>query len=258
MTPDEVRFQLEQNLEWRLEEIAFLTAQLNTFDQSNSSDDERRRVENDKNRFRKALVLMLYAHFEGFFRFSFSLYVNVLNDKQINLSKAIDELVASSLYDVFGKYDGFKKEFVNPESDEVNKANKRLKNRISLIQELNKLHQEGIVKLPISDRHNDTGSVIYTKSNLNFDVIEKILHRLGFSTDILQLEIDGKKLKDVLNEFLGRRNTIAHGDGRFREGIDEREYNKFKEVFDKITNMISIVITQALSEKRYLKEEFRN
>lgn len=258
MTPEEVRSQIEEDLKWRLEEVAFFTAQLNRFSQVNSSDDEKRRVENDKSRFRKALVLMLYAHFEGFFRFSFTLYVNVLNEKQINVSQAIDVLVASSLYNVFGKYDD-SKELVNQESDEVNKANKRLNNRINLIQELNKLYQEGkVVKLPISDKHDDSSSVIYTKSNLNFDVIEKVLYRLGFSTDILDLAIGGKKLKDVLNEFLGRRNTIAHGDGKFKEGINEREYNKFKEVFDRITKMISIIITRALSEKRYLKEEFRN
>lgn len=254
MDVDNIREQIEKDLEWRLDEIAFFANQLNNF--KKLGDYEEQRVENDKKRFRKALVLILYAHFEGFFRYSLMLYVETLNEENINLSEAIDVLVASSLHREFGNYDNLK-ERTKQESSEFNKANKRLDNRVNLIEKLNKLYQENKVKLPISDRHNDKNSVIYTESNLNFNAIEKILYRLGFSSDILNIETSGEKFKDILNKFLGKRNAIAHGDGKFKEGVDERQYNEFKNVFDKITDIIPIAITKALNEKLYLKERFR-
>ena len=255
MDIDNIREQIENDLEWRLDEIAFFTAQLNHLRPLNTSDKEKQRVEKDKNRFRKALVLILYAHFEGLVRYALRLYAEALNEENINLSEAIDVLVASSLHREFGQYDD-SKERIKSESSEFNKANKRLNNRVNLIQELNQLWQENKVKLPISDRHNDKGSVLYTESNLNFDTIEKILYRLGFPTDILDLEISGRKFKDILNEFLGRRNAIAHGD-KLKKGIDEKQYNEFKNVFDKITIIIPIAITKALNKKLYLKKQFR-
>jgi len=108
--------------------------------------------------------------------------------------------------------------------------------------------------LPISNTHNDKNSVIYTESNLNFNVIEKIIYRLGFPTDILELQISGDTLRSALNEFLGRRNSIAHGDGEFKEGIDAKQYDNFSEVFRQVTEMIPKVITKVLNEKLYLKK----
>ncbi|MDX2303590.1 MAG: hypothetical protein NW226_12370 [Microscillaceae bacterium] len=56
---------------------------------------------------------------------------------------------------------------------------------------------------------------------------------------------------------MGRRNGIAHGDGKFKDGVTERQYNDFKRAFDKIVNLLPPVITKALTEKLYLKPEFR-
>jgi len=128
-----VRAQIEEDLDWRLSEIAFFTAQLNNFKQLKEGKEEKERVEKDKKRFRKTLVLMLYAHFEGFFRFSFKVYVNTLNEEKINLSEALDVLVASSLHKEFSDYDEAKNS-ANQESSEVNKAVKHLKRREKLIQ----------------------------------------------------------------------------------------------------------------------------
>ncbi len=50
MTADEFRANLENELKWRQEEIAFFKNQLNYI------------TEHDKNRYRKSLVLILYSH----------------------------------------------------------------------------------------------------------------------------------------------------------------------------------------------------
>ena len=44
--------------------------------------------EEEQNRFLRILVLILYAHFEGFCKFAFILYVNAVNNEGINCSNA--------------------------------------------------------------------------------------------------------------------------------------------------------------------------
>ena len=63
----DIRAELEDELRWRTEELRFFKNQLSDF----RSDDER-------NRFRRALVVMLYSHFEGFWKAAFSIYVKAL------------------------------------------------------------------------------------------------------------------------------------------------------------------------------------
>ena len=62
-----IRAELEQDLAWRVDEIRFLQNQGSALG------------EDDKRRYRRALVLILYSHFEGFCKFSFSHYVRILN-----------------------------------------------------------------------------------------------------------------------------------------------------------------------------------
>ena len=57
MTANELREELETELAWRQEELAFFKNQLN-----NISD------ENDQRRYRKSLVLILYSHMEGYIK----------------------------------------------------------------------------------------------------------------------------------------------------------------------------------------------
>ena len=54
MTADELRAALEADMAWRQEDLAFFKNQLNNIS------------EDDKDRYRKSLVLILYSHMEGF------------------------------------------------------------------------------------------------------------------------------------------------------------------------------------------------
>lgn len=55
MTANELREELEEELRWRQEELAFFKNQL-----SNINSEE------DSCRYRKSLVFLLYSHFEGY------------------------------------------------------------------------------------------------------------------------------------------------------------------------------------------------
>ncbi|MDX2303591.1 MAG: MAE_28990/MAE_18760 family HEPN-like nuclease [Microscillaceae bacterium] len=181
------RQEIEEELTWRLDEIAFFNNQLNNFRVLDSSEASKQKVEDDKNRFRKVLVLVLYAHFEGFFRRSFEVYVNAIHEEKVDLSKAIDVLTTTSLHKIFRQYE-LQNRTINLDSDELNKSTQRLKNRDFLLREIENLKLSNKVNLPISSRHDDQDSILYTESNLTAEVIDKILYKLGFSANVFGLD----------------------------------------------------------------------
>lgn len=67
MNADEFRATLETDLAWRQEEIAFFKNQLNYIS------------DNNKNRYRKSLVLILYSHLEGYIKLSLQTYIQYIN-----------------------------------------------------------------------------------------------------------------------------------------------------------------------------------
>ena len=94
MTLDDFRSILESELQWRQEEINFFKNQLNNF-----SEDE------DKNRYRKSLVLILYSHLEGFIKVSLLSYVQYLNSLGLKNSQVKNEIKASSINIAFRNYE---------------------------------------------------------------------------------------------------------------------------------------------------------
>ena len=134
---EDYREKIEKDLEWRLDEIAFFSNQINNFRLRNISLSEKERVEKEKCKYRKLLVLILYSHFEGFFRFSFETYAQAINSAEINVEEANLILSASNLHIVFNNYDSASLR-AEEDSNSLNKANKKHKNRLKLIEGLNK------------------------------------------------------------------------------------------------------------------------
>lgn len=255
MTEEQInqyRTQIEEDLAWRTEEIALFSNQVDNIKPTNTSDAERIRADLEQKKFRKLLVLILYAHFEGFFRYAFSQYVNAINDADVDISKATGRLVTSSLHKVFEDYDTPNKWIIHDSSD-FSKINKRIENRQVLLNEI-KIHEKGKLKLHISSNHKDKTSLTHTESNLNYEVVSKILYRLDLELSSFHFD---EKFKSSLSQFLNKRNSIAHGDEQYKNGIEKKDYDSYKKLFDDAVKFISIVITNCLREKRYLKPEYR-
>ena len=85
MDLDIVRAELEQDLSWRLDEVRFLQNQAASLDDQSVS------------RYRRALVLILYSHFEGYCKFCFLHYIKTLNNLGIKCSEANEALAAATL-----------------------------------------------------------------------------------------------------------------------------------------------------------------
>ena len=71
MTADELRASLEAELAWRQEELAFFKNQLNDV------------IEENKNKYRKSLVLILYSHMEGYIKICLQTYIQYINSQRL-------------------------------------------------------------------------------------------------------------------------------------------------------------------------------
>ncbi len=223
MKIEEFRSQCEADLSWRLEEIAFIKNQLNYIN------------ELKKNKYRKAMVLMLYSHFEGFTKLVFQLYIEYINELNLNLDSVNSCLQASALNKEFQIYDnaGMKNPIFTNKYPNDEKLH-RLYRREILVDEFWNINNR---KLKLED------SVVNTESNLWYIVLQKNLYRCGLPLDIFE---DQKKSIDSL---VNRRNSIAHGNNQ--AGVSEEEYANWEKQTVFVMNRIIQVLYEYIYYKRY-------
>lgn len=225
MNLESIWAQIEQDQTWRTDEIRFFDNQVAKV----------AIAEQDK--FRRANVLLLYSHYEGFCKFTFTVYVNTLNAEQIKGSDANFSLVALSLDSIF-------KVLRNPQikSPEFKRA----------LPDDRKLHLfardkeflEGSVDF-LSRTISIPDGVVDTESNLKPIVLRKNLFRLGFPHDGLE-SVEGD-----ISQLLNRRNEIAHGGSGV--GVTDKEYKRLRTVAIHVMNSVKRYVMHALTNKEYLR-----
>jgi len=222
MTIEQLREELELSLTWRSDELRMLKNNLSIM-----------RHDEDKSKYRKTLIVMLYSHFEGFVKMSFLIYVKYINSLQIKRIdlKSKPELIASSMNDIFQSYDN---------KDKKNKLFKRQTNddkfihtiyrRADLINAFSD-YMDGIVE--VDDK------VIDTESNLWSHVIEKNFYKLGIQHNIF------KSSYKNIDQLVNLRNAISHGNKK--DGIPEKLYNTLEKTIikDTMSRLILILIREA-------------
>src|SRR5262245_43968117 len=90
MNLPDLRAELEEELTWRLDEVRFLRNRLSEF-----------RKQDERDRFRRAMVVMLYSHFEGLWKAAFMVYIKAINDSGLQCAEAHESLVAASFSPLF-------------------------------------------------------------------------------------------------------------------------------------------------------------
>lgn len=218
--------EIEEDYAWRSDEIRFFQNQLINI----SSDAE-------KDQFRRAIVLILYAHFEGFCKFALTLYVDTVNRQSIKCQEANFSIAAAALADVFSalrnndkKNDVFRNSLPNDE-----KLHRYARDR-DFVEESNNFN-ERVVTIP--------DGVVDTESNLKPVVLRKNLFRLGFPHDSFE-SVEGE-----INKLLGYRNKIAHGAAR--EGISSQEMETLTNASLRIMNDVKRTVMNALTNREYLR-----
>lgn len=225
MNAGDLRAQIEEEMSWRIEEILFFQNYC-----ASILDEEKR------NKFRRALVLLLYANFEGFCRFALSLYVSAINASGIECKQASHAVAAASLDDVFGAL--------------RNSSSKAIEFRNKLPDDA-KLHRFArekefieraalIMNRPVAI----PDSVVDTESNLKSAVLRKILYRLGLPFDQFA------EFEPEVDTLLAVRNKIAHGETR--AGITFKLYEQLRSSALRVMSGISASITIATDEKWYM------
>lgn len=222
----DIQTQLEEELTWRLNEIRFLKNQVTNI-----------RNESEKKIYRKALIVMLYSHFEGFSKTAFLIYINAINQEQVKRIDANDYITTASLAEIFKAYENKDKKckvFKNslPSDEKLH----HFARQVDLVIELNDLWN---CKVEIPE------SIVDVESNLKPMVLRKLLYRLGFPYNIFQ------KHEGLINHLINLRNSIAHG--VYKSGLDDKEYNDIeKSIFDMMSELKKIII-EALTSRLYLK-----
>ena len=234
MNPEDFRTQLEYDLAWRQDEMRLLCNQLNSI-----SKDE------DKERYCKALVVMLYSHFEGFFKMAFEIYIDAINAERITHSEASEYVAAASLADVF-------QDIENPNKSNVKCCDffrlsspeekfQRFFRHVHVIRGLNSLLEQQV---------NIPDNIINTESNLKPKVVQRLLYRMGFPYDKFD-EYEG-----TIQNLLMRRHDFAHGENA--RSIKEADYIIIEKKIYDIMSELMIMLTQAVKDKSYLKSSVAN
>lgn len=219
-----LRAELEADRAWREEEIRAFQNRGSTIED-----------EEELNRYRRALVLLLYAHYEGFCKFAFTLYATAINSSGISCGEATFAIAAASLNDMFRnlrnpqkKCDLFRREL--PDDPKLH----RFAREREFIERSAEVERRP-VKIP--------DDVVDTESNLTPVVMKKNLYRLGLPHDQFELH-DGE-----IHQLLNLRNGVSHGE--LKDGIEDTAYMRLRAATFSIMSGLGTAIMKALSEKAY-------
>ena len=222
----QVRIELEEEQSWRKNEIRFLRNQLAEISSYN-----------DKKRYRKSLVVMLYSHYEGFSKFAMEQYVLVVNRENVKCKDANPSIVAGAWHSKFSAVEsGDKKERVFKNALPTDEKLHRFARRREFVETIPNFRVE-FAKIP-----DDTVDV---ESNLKPVVLRKNLYKLGLPHDAFQT-YEGK-----IGKLLAIRNSVAHG--AKKEGLRREEYQPIEQAIFKVMDEFMEIIINSLKDKKFLK-----
>jgi hypothetical protein len=215
--------QAELDQSWRVDEIRLLDNHCSIL------------VGVQQNTMRRACVLLLYAHFEGYFKFIFALYINELNRLELKCRDVNFALVALTLDDLF-------KELKNPD--------KKVKEFVRLLPDDKSLYSfarnreflERFMEFE-SRMVNIPETSIDTESNLKPVVLRKNLYKLGFN------HMQFAEFEPSINRLLEFRNKIAHGSQAFE--ISFEMYDRIRADVFSLMNMVKSFVLLSLRAEEF-------
>ncbi|MBN1609915.1 MAG: hypothetical protein JW940_25010 [Polyangiaceae bacterium] len=220
-----LRAEMETEREWREKEMRLLRNQLSFLES-----------EEDRMMARKALVVMLYAHFEGICRALLAMYVNRLNALGLRVADVIPELAAASLSGVFqalrnptSKCAEFRRPL--PDDSELH----RFARDRDFVEAFSEFSERGVQL---------SADVLDAESNLKPVVLRKMLFRLGLDRELT------RPWEGAIHNLLRRRNDVAHGTAK--AGLDEREYRELEQGIAQVVDALVVAIFGAVTQQAYL------
>ena len=226
MNVADFRAEMEGDLAWRQDEIRFFQ-NLTVHVAASGQEDQ----------FRRALVVLLYAHFEGYCKFALSVYVNAVNQVGLPCRDANFALTAASLGDVLAalrnpssKCDEFRNSLPDDSALHLFAREREFVERTTGFEARKVAIPDGVVDM---------------ESNLKPIVLRKNLYRLGLPLDTFE-PVEGQ-----INRLLNSRNQIAHGESK--SGIPLKSYEELRDAVYTVMQSLTIEVTKALIERRFLR-----
>jgi len=208
----QLRTALESELSWRRDEIREVR-NWHSFGTGDGSSQSLKRV----------LIVMLYAHLEGFVRAALGEYVKVINDCDLTVAEAKEVLSAACLAEHLKKYR------TSEPSDPYDPHAKQARQVEKDAQLIDK-----VISLAGSRVRLELDSVVSADSNLSPTVLRR---------NLAMLAVDHEEFDQFMRSMTGllkRRNAIAHGD-RGKPPSDKAMADLEENVFGICDNLMKVL-----------------
>lgn len=218
MNYTELRAQLEDDLSWRLDELRHL----------------RNTLLGDLDRDQwpvsaiRTILVMQYAHLEGFAGNAFRFYVDAVNSEELQPGVAQPHLFASAL---LPEFDALRMGGNDQESSE-GRLTRRARNQVDFVARLLELSKSVIAI--------DAEKAVSMEMNFGSDVLRRTLFMLGIPFS----SVDNSYYSSL--EFVRRaRNDIAHGSHRERiePGLFEAHRVKCEQFMGELARLIGAAVS---------------
>ena len=230
MTYEQLDDALDDDLAWRKREITELLFKAK---------------ESDSKVLYKSLILLLYAHWEGYVKKSSKLYVRFVADRKIQLKNLTENFKAVAVKGVINKC-------------MESKDTLTLSNELKFIQKYTEFEEKKF-KNKINPDDNSDKSIIDTGSNLNAEVYKNIHDVIGISYKSA-LEI---RASYIDNNLLSIRNSIGHGN-KYEGGerdvlpLNSEEITRLKDVIFTLLDSYRDDLLEYANQDFYLKSKGEN
>lgn len=189
--------------------------------------------------YRKMLVVMMYSYFEGFCKNLLMIYANYISKLELTVSEVTSGLAATTLEHEFNLLENSNHKPIELKGELIDKDGKlhRYSRRKEFIEN-NGMSLNKFVNIP--------DETIDVESNLKSYVLKSLLYKLDIDYTIVD------SYQGTLNELLGRRNAIAHGD--MVNGVELSKYNDYKSKILRLMDAIKSTVIDAFRNETFLKQ----
>ena len=193
--------------------------------------------ESNKDIYRKMLVVMMYSYFEGFCKNVLMLYAHYISSLELKVGEVTSGLAATSLEKDFNMLENSNHKPIELKGELIENDGRlhRFSRRKEFVEN-NNLHINKTVNIP-----NET---IDVEDNLKSYVLKSLLYKLDIDYTIVD------PYQGILNELLGKRNAIAHGD--MVNGIELIKYNDYKSKILQLMDAVKTAVLEAFKNETFL------
>ncbi|QWB24226.1 MULTISPECIES: MAE_28990/MAE_18760 family HEPN-like nuclease [Streptomyces] len=222
-----MRAQLEEDLAWRLDELRHLRNQL-------LGDSKR---ESWTAAAMRTILVMQYAHLEGFTRNSFHVYVTAINEASLNASELQPQLLASALASEFTALR--RNVGADDDKDDEGRLTRRAQNEVAFTSKL-----LDVMAVPLTLTAEEAVSM---EMNMGRDVLRRCLYLLAIPGDKVN-----KHQYNAIEFVKNARNDIAHGSRK--ERFSPALFEAHREKCEQFMRDLMRVITLAATEQWYKRQ----